>query len=126
MSTTGITLSEFEWVAAVAAAGLLISIISYLLVLLIKDMRERIAIEKAERGEADNKLAETLKEVSEAMQKINLDNTQAHGGLAVRAEVETSHRRIYEKLGEIRDSQARIESTMVTKDECLERARCPA
>lgn len=125
MPGNGIVLTQFEWIAVMAATGMLVSIIAWLLVMLIKDLREKIAVEREERGIADNKLAATLKEVSEAMQVIRLENTEAHGGFALRGDVETSQRRVYEKLDDIRDSQARVESTMVTKDECLERARCP-
>lgn len=125
MQGNGIVLTQFEWIAVMAVTGLLVSIIAWLLVMLIKDLREKIAVEREERGIADNELAATLKEVSEAMQLIRLENTEAHGGFALRGDVDTSQRRVYEKLDDIRDSQARVESTMVTKDECLERARCP-
>lgn len=125
MQGNGVALTQFEWIAVMAVTGLLVSVIAWLLVMLIKDLREKIAVEREERGIADNELAATLKEVSEAMQLIRLENTEAHGGFALRGDVEKSQRRVYEKLDDIRESQARVESTMVTKDECLERARCP-
>lgn len=115
------TLTPFELAAAGIAFSILIGIIAWLL----KDKVERVERDHAKEVEArkagDSELTVALAKIIESLRNISEGNIREHGEFARADNVRESHAKMYTRIDEVKEICTRIESKMVTQEQCRQR-----
>jgi hypothetical protein len=124
-TSTGITLSAFDWITIAVAFGLLVGLVGFLIKYALSKMEEKVVVEEKARTKADLELASTLNEVAKTLNEFRLSYARRDGEVITRDELNIHLGKVdgkmdafHERMDDIHKILQGISSEMVTKDEC--------